>query len=91
VYLTSKGTHSRPSQLLCLNDALVAYQFDCAVVTFGTIVENALQETVEVQVGDKTRTRPKYNLNMLLDDGFQFPQEEPLDALKALDGYEEVR
>lgn len=76
---------------MCLDDAYVAYQFDAAVSTFGIVIENALQETVEVGEGANKRTRAKYQLSELLDDGFQFKQESGLDVFRGMDGYQEVK
>ncbi len=88
--MTSKQTHSRPSQLLCLDDAYAAYQFDAAVTSFGLVIENALHETREVGAGKSKKTVAKYKLHDLLDDKFQFSPENGLSLFKSVDGYEEV-
>lgn len=67
-----------------------ALLFDKAVTAFGVTLENALQETVEVKMGDRTRTRPKYKLSDLLAEGFQFPRQDALGDLRGVEGYEEV-
>lgn len=74
--------------LLCSMNPLTAYQFDAAVVLFGTALENALQERVE---GADKKSRPKYKLDELLNDTFQFQPENTLDVFRGLDGYSEVR
>lgn len=77
--------------MLCVKDRLAAYQFDAAVTAFGTIIENALHETVERGTGSSKRLAPKYQLSDLLDDRFQFKSEgNGLGLFKQLDGYEEV-
>jgi hypothetical protein len=92
LYLTSKATHSRPSSLLCVDDPLVAYQFDAAVTAFGTVIENALHERVEVGSGKFKRYVARYELRDLLADGFQFPRVgDDLAVFRQIEGYEEVR
>lgn len=90
MWQTSKATSSRPSLLLCIDDPLAAYLFDAAVVAFGTIVENALQETVEQGSGSNRRHVPRYRITDILQDGFTFPRENPLAVFKGFDNYEEV-
>ncbi len=67
-----------------------AYQFDAAVTAFGTILDNALMETVETGIGNDKRLVQKYRIDDLLDDKFQFVAVDPLAALKGLDEYDEV-
>lgn len=69
---------------------LTAYQFDAAVTAFATIIKNALQETVETGAGSSKRTVAKYRIGELLDDRFQFQDENPFDAFKGMEGYEEI-
>jgi len=76
---------------MCLDDAYVAYQFDAAVTCFGTLIENALQETVETGSGASKRTRAKYTLGELLDERFQFHQDNGLNVFRGMEGYTEVK
>src|SRR6476620_6634102 len=73
LYQTAQQTHSRPSDLVCLDDRLAAYIFDSTVVTFGTIMENALNERVNVAPMGKLDYQPKYKITQLLDDKFFLP------------------
>lgn len=66
------------------------YLFDKAVTAFGTVISNALQETVEVGPENSRRTVAKYKLGDLLEDGWQFPNEGGFGVLKGLDIYEEA-
>jgi len=70
-----QATHSRPSQLLEVEDSLTAYLLDGAVVTFGTIVENTLQEMVETGSDASKRSKPRWTLGQLLDPTFKLPRE----------------
>ena len=76
LWQTVQQTHSRPSELLCVEDPLVAYLFDAAVVTFGNIIENAVQERIEVGMGDKKEWKQKYTLHQLLDSSFKLPTDK---------------
>lgn len=76
LWQTVQQTHSRPSKLLCVRDPLVAYLFDAAVVTFGNIIENAVQERIEVGMGDKKEWKQKYTLQQLLDSKFKLPTDK---------------
>lgn len=62
--------------MIGLSDALTAYLFDSAVVAFGTAVENALQETIDVGTEDKPKREKKYTLKQLLTPGFTIETEE---------------
>lgn len=73
LYRTAKATASRPSELLCVADRLAAYLFDSAVTTFGTIIENAAQETEKRGPEDKPRYEAKYTMKQLLDQSFRLP------------------
>lgn len=75
-----------------VEDEYAAYCLDGAAITFGTIIENALMEVVEVG-GDKVKRRiPKYTFQQLLDDNFHLPRKETeaqvnnLDTLRNVDG-----
>jgi hypothetical protein len=69
----------------------VAYELDAAAATFGIVIKNALQETVETGTGSNKRSRPKYTLPELLADGFQFKRDSGLATFKGVEGYEEVQ
>lgn len=55
---------------------LTAYQFDRAVTTFGRIIANAIQETVEVGSGHNKTRHQRYTLAQLLDDTFALPRKQ---------------
>lgn len=71
LWRTAKETSSRPSDLLCVEDRLAAYQLDAAVVTFGTIIENLLQETVKVGMKGNERYESKYTISQVLKPTFK--------------------
>lgn len=75
---------------LCQLNPLTAYQLDAAVTTFGTIIKNALQETVETGIGSSKRRVAKYKIGDLLDDSFQFQEENTLSIFQGVEGYDEV-
>ena len=52
------------------------YQFDNAVIFFGTAIENAAQEQTRIQYGNRSEYRPKYTLDQLLSDGFRLPRPQ---------------
>lgn len=68
----------------------MAYELDAAVATFGLLVKNALQETVEIGEGSSKRWRPRYTLQELLDDKFQFQVDNGLGVFRTMEGYSEV-
>lgn len=76
LWRTASETHSRPSDLVCVEDRLVAYLFDSAVTTFGRAIENALME--EEKVG--TSSQPKYTLMQLLSQDFKLPRAKTKKA-----------
>lgn len=76
---TAKETNSRPSDLLCIEDRLAAYQFDCAVVAFRIIVENALLERIETGSGSSAKSVPRYTLEQILQEGFQLQRYDESD------------
>jgi hypothetical protein len=79
-----------------LRDKLAAYLFDCAVVTFGTIIENASQELEKRGPEDKPRWESRYTMKQLLDPAFRLPlgdEEQGFDGGgEGIDGmvYDEV-
>lgn len=76
LWQTVQQTHSRPSELLCVEDPLVAYLFDAAVVTFGNVIENASHERIEVGMGNNKEWKNKYELTQLLDSKFKLPMDK---------------
>lgn len=50
------------------------YLFDQAVITFGIIVENALEETHQVGGKGHEKVVPKWRLDEILDDDFKLPR-----------------
>lgn|GEM_PF-5304385 len=93
LYLTAKGSHSRPSDLAGITDRWAAYQLDSAVVLLGTIIENAAQEQVNVGGETSPKWERKYTLRQLLTPGFIIGQQDEGDALPtSADGliYDEV-
>ena len=67
--------HKLPSEIFGEEDALAAWMLDNAVTSFGTLVENLLHETEEVEVGGRKRYQPRYTISQLLDQNFRFPSE----------------
>lgn len=70
---------------------LAAYQFDRAVTTFGRILNNALQERIDIGSGSSRKSIAKYTIKELLTEGFQLWEDDALDGLAGLEGYDEVR
>jgi hypothetical protein len=61
---------------VCVDDKLAAYCLDAAVTTFGTILENALAERVNVGDTRNPRYEARYQLSELLDADFHLPQPD---------------
>lgn len=76
-YLSLKTYHRRPSDDLDLDDSIAAWCVDGAVLSFGILLENALQERVNKGTTDKPRMEPKYTLMQLLDPLFRMPRPAP--------------
>lgn len=76
-------------------DAWAALQFDNAVVYFGTVIENAAQEQVNVGDDKHPKWRRKYTLAQLLTPGFVLDTEDEadMDSLERVDGaiFDEVK
>lgn len=73
--MTATKLSNRPSDFVeYIDDRLAAYQFDKAVMTFGMLIENALQERVKVGAGDNYEYAAKYRLDDLLTPGFTLPK-----------------
>ena len=73
LWRTAQENHSRPSDLLDIEDRLVAYLLDSAVSMFGRILENALQERVNVGSSSHQNWTNKYEIEQLLSPNFKFP------------------
>lgn len=79
VWTKANKFHKSPSEVIDPSyrlDDLTRYQVDNAVTHFGLTLENALNERVEVKVGKRTESRPKYTLPELLDDKFRLPRPQ---------------
>jgi len=79
--------HRLPSEVFGEDNALAAWMLDNAVLTFGTLVENMLHETVEVEVGERKQSKPRYSISQLLDPAFVFPRDD--DAEEDGGGWDE--
>jgi hypothetical protein len=79
--------HKLPSEIFGEENALAAWMLDNAVTTFGTLVENMLQEREEVSVGDRKEYRQRYSIAQLLDPTFVFPRDD--DAEEDGGGWDE--
>ena len=77
LWLTAKETHSRPSELVCEENPLVAYLLDSAVVTFGRTVENHLEEMINNGSDVNPKWESKYKLYDILSKDFKFPVDKP--------------
>jgi hypothetical protein len=71
--LTSKEANQKPSDLLptAIPNPWHEYCFNNAILTFGRLVSNALQERIEIKDGDRTQYVEKYTIDQLLTPGFQ--------------------
>lgn len=76
-YQDLKMCHKRPSEVLEVTDTIAAYCLDKAVLTFGIIIENALQERDKVGMGKDAEYRDRYTLPQLLDPKFTLPRPQP--------------
>lgn len=56
-----------------LRNDLAAYQFDNAVIYFGLVIENAVQEREEYGPMNARQSRQKYSMDLLLDPEFRLP------------------
>lgn len=79
LYLTAKGTHSRPSELVGVTDKWAALQLDSAVVLLGTVLQNAAEQ--RVKSGDEWVNR--YRMKDLLTPGFVIGGDDEGDAFPA--------
>lgn len=76
--------HKLPSEIFGERDPLAAWMLDNAVLTFGTIIENALLEQDEIGSGQGKQYVKRYKLAELLDPNFRLPrpQDEQLEELQ---------
>jgi hypothetical protein len=78
-------------ELLTKLNPFTPYLFDKTVTTFGTLVENALQEGGWTGEGSNRRWVARYKLSDILTDGFQFADDRnDTSVFKAMDVYDEV-
>lgn len=72
------------------NDPLAAWMLDNLVLTFGTIVENALLERDEIGSGQGKTSVARYTLTQLLDPDFKLPrpqsEREEMQGWSTVDG-----
>ncbi len=72
------------------DDPLSAWMLDSLVLTFGTIVENALLERDEIGSGASKTYQNRYTLTQLLDPAFKLPrpasEHEELQEYGTVDG-----
>lgn len=73
LYQTAEKTGQRPSELIGLDDAFTALDFDNAVVYVGRTLESAAQEQERVGTGSTAQWRFKYTMDQLLDPNFRLP------------------
>lgn len=86
-----KTLGQRPSDILDVEDRWAAYQLDSAVIRIGIAIENALQETLEI---DDRKRVPKYTLEHLLSpEGRLENIEEEWPAQERVEGmfYDEIK
>lgn len=70
---------------MCVEDRLVAYLFDSAVVTFGRVIENSLEELVNLGSPTEPKWESKYKLSDILSDSFRFPVDKIAKQVKGED------
>ena len=58
-----------PSQRLGIKNKLAAFSFDRAVVVYGSTVDAALREEIEIGSGDSKRKIPRYTLQEIFRKG----------------------
>lgn len=80
--------HKLPSEVFGEDDPLAAWMLDNAVMYFGTIIENMLQERDEIAVGNSKSYAKRYTLSRLLDETFLYPSPEAEDDVSDLSGTE---
>lgn len=76
LWLKSKNFGKLPSDIFGEEDSLAAWMLDNAVQWFGLTIENALSERVELKMGPKTISNPRYTLTRLLNSSFKLPKPQ---------------
>jgi hypothetical protein len=69
--------HRLPSEVFGERNPLAAWMLDNCVLTFGTLIENALLEEDEIGSGESLKRIKRYTLAQLLDPEFRLPR--PVD------------
>lgn len=84
--MQSKNFHKLPSEVFGENDSIAAWMLNSATLWFGVTIENLLNERVEVVVGGKTTSYPRYTLARLLHPEFTVFRNKPsnVDPMKGL-------
>lgn len=65
-------------------NTVAAWMLNSAVLWFGATIENLLNERVEVKVGTKTESYPRYTLTRLLHDEYTIVRSKPIDPNKGI-------
>jgi hypothetical protein len=68
-----------------------AYQLDSAVSYLAAVIDSALHERDEINMGSGKKSIPRYSLSQLLDDDFRLPsraerEAATMDNLMGVDG-----
>lgn len=90
--------HQLPSEIFHEYDPLAAWMLDNCILTFGTLIENALlEEKDEMEVGGRKVKQRRYTITQLLDDNFKISQpdiegDDDYSDFQGVDGiiYDEV-
>lgn len=87
---------TRPSILLCLKDDLAALNFDLAVMSIGSAIENYAQEKENTGSKEDPNWVNKYLLQDLLDPDYRVEVEDPFpshEEFRTIEGitYDEVK
>lgn len=77
--MQSKNFHKPPSELFGEKDSIAAWMLNGATLWFGITIENLLNERVEVSVGAKSQSYPRYTLTRLLHPDFTVFRPAPSD------------
>ena len=75
-----------PSEIIGIDDEWAAYQFDTAVITVGTAIENASQEMDKRGDDENPHWEPRYTMKQLLSPEFRLPAEVADDDFEELQG-----
>lgn len=80
----AKEFKNLPSEVLGIDDSIAAWMLDNAVLWFGHTIENLLSERVEVKVGTRVESHPRYSLTRLLHPEFTVFRTKPVDPMKGM-------